>query len=570
MRKPKILWVGEATFLNTGYAVYGKEVLSRLHKTGKYEIAELACYGEIDNPQRYDVPWKYYSNLPPTNPSDPNFSHEEMNTYNTQQTYQFGEWRFDEVCLDFQPDIVIDIRDWWMFEHIGRSAFREYFKWIIMPTVDSAPQQEQYLDTFIDADYVFTYSEYGKRVLLEESAGRVNFCGVAPPGVSFDMFKPVPNKTAHKSVYGFSDNIKIVGTVMRNQGRKLYPDLFKGFSLFCKQNPELALKTFLYCHLSYPDNGWDIPKYLRMSREYGIAHKVLFTYICHNCRFVFPSFFQDARCYCPKCNQPTAQLPNTKDGVTSDKLVEIYNWMDLYVTYSVCEGFGMPQVEAAACGVPIMSVNYSAMESVLDNLNGIGVNPVTMFVDVGTDSERAYPDNQDFANKLASFLKKPEPVRMKMGREAMLLTREHYSFDKTAKQYEELIDSIPLIPLEQSWASKKSRVHIPNLSPPQNLTTEQFVTWAIMNTLGRRDKCNSYLALRTLRDLNYGKSVSGAGGMYENEACYMSFQNRYNDFGWRDALQKFANMTERRNFFENRRLGLIREPQPYFIQRAKP
>jgi hypothetical protein len=176
MRKKKILWVNEASFLNTGYSVYGKEIINRLYNTGKYEIAELGAYGlpapldheilgymqEHGPPLMFDLPWRYYGNLPLNIPGE----HEQ---YNSSVTNQFGEWRFETTCLDFKPDIVVDIRDYWMCEFIDRSPYRPYFHLTLMPTVDSAPQQEQWINMYINADSVFTYSEYGKKVLEEES-----------------------------------------------------------------------------------------------------------------------------------------------------------------------------------------------------------------------------------------------------------------------------------------------------------------------------------------------------------------------------------------------------------------
>ena len=41
------------------------------------------------------------------------------------------------------------------------------------------------------------------------------------------------------------------------------------------------------------------------------------------------------------------------------------NTFDLYVQYANSEGFGLPQVEAAGCGIPVASVDYSAMSSVV-------------------------------------------------------------------------------------------------------------------------------------------------------------------------------------------------------------
>jgi hypothetical protein len=63
-KKKKILFISEAAYLNTGYAKYSKEVISRIHKTGKYEIAEFSIYGGAEDPRRSSIPWKNYANLP--------------------------------------------------------------------------------------------------------------------------------------------------------------------------------------------------------------------------------------------------------------------------------------------------------------------------------------------------------------------------------------------------------------------------------------------------------------------------------------------------------------------------
>lgn len=51
--------------------------------------------------------------------------------------------------------------------------------------------------------------------------------------------------------------------------------------------------------------------------------------------------------------------------VTSEELVKIYNIATLYVSTSLNEGFGMPQLEAMACGCPVVSPHNSAMIEVV-------------------------------------------------------------------------------------------------------------------------------------------------------------------------------------------------------------
>ena len=67
MRKKKVLFVTEASFHATGYSVYTKEVLSRLSKYPELEVAELACYANLNSPELKEVDWKIYPNAPDEN-----------------------------------------------------------------------------------------------------------------------------------------------------------------------------------------------------------------------------------------------------------------------------------------------------------------------------------------------------------------------------------------------------------------------------------------------------------------------------------------------------------------------
>ena len=148
-KRLKILLCNEASFLSTGYSGYGKELLSRLHQNPLFHVAELACYGFVNDTRDKDISWRYYANAVKNN--DPRF-----NEYSSNPENQFGKWRFEKTLLDFRPDVVIDIRDYWMNSYQAYSPMRQCYHWMIMPTVDSYPQQEQWLDTYSSADSVFT------------------------------------------------------------------------------------------------------------------------------------------------------------------------------------------------------------------------------------------------------------------------------------------------------------------------------------------------------------------------------------------------------------------------------
>ena len=273
MRKKRILFVSEASYLSTGYATYSREVLSRLHQSNKYELAEFSIYGQANDPKRKTIPWMNYPNMP-----DPN-DKEANKIYRQDGANQFGKWRFERVCIDFKPDIVLLIRDYWMDSFIQHSPVRKYFNCVWMPTVDSPGQNEEWLDAFQDPEIVLTYSDWAIDE-LKAGSDSINVKCAATPSASED-YSQVPDKGAHKKAMGLNPDWKIIGTVMRNQRRKLFPDLFKGFGNYLKETGDK--NSYLYCHTSYPDNGWDLPKYM-MQEE--IMSRTLFTYVCTQCNKV--------------------------------------------------------------------------------------------------------------------------------------------------------------------------------------------------------------------------------------------------------------------------------------------
>jgi glycosyltransferase involved in cell wall biosynthesis len=561
-KKLRILWCGDASFLETGYGRYGREILGRLYKTEEFEIAEFGSYAAHDDDRRLLLPWKFYGNEPSKNAPEA-----EHSVYKSRKTNEYGEWRFEEVLLDFQPDIVCDVRDFWMIEYEARSPLRKYFHWMIMPPVDSEPQMEQWISTYQQADSVLAYSEYGKGVLEQQTNGDIKVLDVASPGIDTNLFKPALNKKTLKEMVNIDPKAKIIGTVMRNQRRKLFPDLIASYAEFCRLYPELSENIYLYLHTSYPDAGWDIPQ---LMRESGISHKVLFTYICTSCRTLFPAHFQDARMACVSCGKPTAKLPTYQVGVTDEGLAQIYNLFDLFVQYSICEGFGMPQVEAAACGVPVIAVDYSAMSSVLKNIKGMPIPVDRFFRECDSMSYRAYPDNRKLVETFHKFFTLPETLRLKKGRDSFMGVRKHYTWDMAFNKWYKAIKSIIGKPKPHSW-NEQPNIHEPNLNKiPVTLSNDDFVKWCVVNIWGEPDMVNSHFALKVLRDLNYGIYLQGQGSkIYRHDASPMSEGITTRDMTQEIAARKFYELCKIRNYWEKRRIGIIQESVPIYIAEAK-
>jgi len=446
--KLKILVCSEASFLNTGFAGYTKELLQRLYDSNKYELAEFACYSTLNDPRRKNIPWKFYANA--VSQDDP-----RQAEYYKSIDNQFGRWRFEKVLLDFRPDVVIDIRDYWMHYYQSVSPLRKYFHWIAMPTVDSHPQQESWIETYIGADAVFTYSDWGAKILKQQSNNKINYISTVSPGIDLELFKPLNNEKLKniKNKFNITD-LNIIGSVMRNQKRKLFPELmlvFKGVLDELKiNNSHKKDNTYLWLHTGYPDAGWDIPLLLK---THNIFDKVLFTYYCQNCSHVSPSVFIGAKTSCPSCGSNNFSMPSVIHGPSREQMCEIYNCFDLYVQYSICEGFGMPQVEAAACGNHIITVDYSAMVDIVDKLKATPISINQEFMELETKAIRVYPSNENAQQIIFDQLNKTALETQKLKEKSRQLVEEHYNWENIYKTWEKYLDSLkPGLCSNRKWS----------------------------------------------------------------------------------------------------------------------
>lgn len=542
--KTKILACTEATYLSSGYARYYNALLNYLHSTNEFEICELASWGDNADPRAGNVPWKFVGNLPfgatiqQANPAE--IQEYESNPYN-----KFGAWKFNKVCLDFKPDYVIDIRDIWHAQHTVSSPLRKYYKLLLMPAIDAEPQKDEWVSFYKNADAVFTYTDWAKDLLNDIGGGIIKTVGTASP-VCDSVFCPVANKDQHKLNMGFSPEMKVIGTVMRNQRRKLFPALFESFEHYVLSNN--INDTYLYCHTSYPDDGFDFPSLIKKSR---IGHKLIFTYVCRQCGNVTPGFFKDAKTVCPRCNHYAFGMPNTTVSVSNEVLASIYNCFDLYVQYASLEGFGMPVVEAAACGVPVMATDYSAMSETVRKLAGTPIFVKNFHTEMESGRKWALPDNDDFVKKLSEFFSL-SPVNRQV---RSYLTRQRFedNYNSWGRVGKTWYDVIKTITPHDRWKSPPNIHYPPQFDEQPHLSNTDYVRWLIKDVLGQPELLGTYMELRMIRDLNFGATNYGMGGSYHSEETCEVVNIRMEDFDRQKAYHHMIGLCEQRNTLERLR-----------------
>lgn len=538
--KKKILFVGEASFLNTGFSTYYRELLPRLAACGKYEIAEFGSYAHTTDPRVAAFikgRWKFYGNNP-DNEEEKRLFDEGDPAQPGQNTNQFGKWRFEKVLSDFRPDIVVDIRDWWMISYQERSPFRKYFKWLLMPTVDSIPQKEEWIQTYRNANYVMAYSDFGVDSLRKSNAnlevrmdppGKRGFVGVDKmpgklhptplrPGVDLKTFKffSKEEKGALRQKWGVKPDVPIILLVQRNQSRKRISEVIRSFAMMKEKYPkdEFIQRSILLLHTAWPDNQMsiDFPRAIaRIQTGYhgspvkrkGIIQEVCSTFMCFNqaCGDVFiaPSINlrQHPIITCPKCGQRSARTPTTGAGLTREQLAEVYGMADLMVQMSIAEGCGMPVQEAKACGVPVLVTEYAAIaeKGKLPNyehidksnytvhLGGETMDVAYLYEEPETTCWRAMTSMDDCANKMAAILSDRKRLEQ-MSLDARKCAELNYDWDKNWKEWEWILDHVSLMDRTQTWDKPMTLIDIAKTDPITAPTDEEFIISCYTKLLG--------------------------------------------------------------------------------------
>ena len=446
--------------------------MARLYETGEFDLAEISCFGNKEKSKL--IPWNSY--LVPT-----------------ENRNKFGAETFNDVLIDFKPDIVWSFRDPWVDDFIGYSPLKRHYSWLYMPTVDAVPLSAEWVQTIKKADYVATYTEWAFNY-LKNNYSFLNLIGFLPPGAGYHLFK-VDDKDKFKEENGINKDCLIIGSVMRNQKRKLIPDLLDAFEeLLNSVDESLSKRLFLLLHTTYPDVGWDLPRIL--SERPNISKKILFTYKCYNCENITISNFCGALTKCNTCKTLSCSFPKVTDGVKKEKMFAVYNLMDLYVQYSCAEGFGMPLAEAAMCGIPISATNYGSMSDIVEKLQGYPIDVQRMSYEVETHRKLALPDNKSFVKICKEFFSLPKPVRTAKSRMVMDLCKEHFNYDTT---FEKLYSLFKSINPSSSWNSEKIKLSIPAFDDSQS--NDVFVR-NLISPLNFLDQ--SEFNAKMLKMLNYG------------------------------------------------------------------
>jgi glycosyltransferase involved in cell wall biosynthesis len=117
-----------------------------------------------------------------------------------------------------------------------------------------------------------------------------------------------------------------------------------------------------------------------------------------------------------------------------NQLVNLYNECDVFVATTRCEGFGLPMIEAMACGVPVITTKFGGQTDFVNEDNGFLIDGKLEEIkhEIQYENNKWFtPDVLEIRRALRECYLRPEYVKQKG-----LLSLEaskSYSWDKTAK-----------------------------------------------------------------------------------------------------------------------------------------
>jgi len=226
--------------------------------------------------------------------------------------------------------------------------------------------------------------------------------------------------------------------------------------------------------------------------------------------------------------------------------------MDLYVQYAICEGFGLPVMEAASCGVPVAAINYSAMEDTMRWLKGYKIEP-NLSREIETNADRSGANSDGLVEALLSASKMSELEYNRKRVETRNACIERYNWDKTIKALTDYFDKVERKGLEGNWDHPPIINPLPPMLNDPKISNQQYIEWLYAQFLQMPDELFGYKMLESLRSLNVGARFGGGNLAPCNR------ESLYNEM---------KNLAERRYAIDGVRAGKLQAPPQRFIIEA--
>lgn len=299
----KIIWHSNAPWVNTGYGIQTRIFGPRLQELLGHDVTYSAFYGLAG------ACLQYADSVVLPGYTDP-----------------FGNDVLRAHAKFFEPDVVITLHDVWVLDPT-RTRTIPWAPWL---PIDHDPVPPPVFNTLRDGKATpITFSRFGERKLKEAGFDPVFY---VPHGAD-EMYYEDVDKMEAKAKFDWEDKF-VFGVVAANKGwpeRKRFSDIFAAFSKLLRYRGGFKKEPILYLHTE-------------QRSPYGIRLDQMLEH--YNV---------------PRESVQVVDQYRYALGLEQTYMRDVFNAMDVLVNPSSGEGFGVPILEAQACGTPVIVTNFTAM-----------------------------------------------------------------------------------------------------------------------------------------------------------------------------------------------------------------
>ena len=308
----------------------------------------------------------------------------------------WGNTSVREWYEDFDANLLITLMDAFMFNHTHGLNMR----WAPWYPVDHEPVPPAVVGHLRHAAQPIAMSQFGQAqsALVEIDAAYV------PHSIPTEIFRQYTDEERgqFRDWLGIPRDKFVFGIVAANNGipsRKAFPELFLAFQRVAEGRDDVLL--YVHSDAEPTHIGLNLPQ---LAEQMLVLDKVRFT---------------------------------SKHGLltqfaTEDAMARLYGAFDAFVLPSYGEGFGVPLIEAQACGVPVIAHDATAMSELVAG---------GLLIEKGEhvySQQRSFwfmPHVADIAEQMTNMLEMSTAERRVMGQGAAQFVRDNYDCTVVRDKY---------------------------------------------------------------------------------------------------------------------------------------
>jgi len=241
-------------------------------------------------------------------------------------TSSVGTEAIGRYSENWGAEVTISLFDAWA---IDPELFRNSeMRWVPWFPVDMEPLPKLVKDSVERAFASIVFSRFGERMC--QQAGLTPF--YVPHAVDTRVYRPIPRHEA-RDLLGCPRDKFVVGMVAANKdypSRKAFPQVMEAFARFAERHSD----ALLYLHTRCGDEPFSVGtiNIHALAQQLGIQNRLI-----------------------------VADALNLALGFDEAHMANVYSALDCLASPSLGEGFGVPILEAQACGCPVIVGDWTSM-----------------------------------------------------------------------------------------------------------------------------------------------------------------------------------------------------------------